>query len=628
MKRLLFSALLAAGMSPLASAQELNFRAVAPRPSAPQPPAHAADDIPIFTSRPVAIDPASVATFRAKAFDEASISPIGTMPIGSMPVAGSQDMMATTSATSVDGLRFVQAPQRLAPMPVGTTFSPPPPQMIAPPPGGTVVPGSPPTIVQSAPIVSGMPVPGGVVSGPIVGGPIVGGPVVGGDCACGASSYLDAVCCDDGCDAGCGMSCFGCRWRPFENLYNLFCGCDSGCCDPRPALWLRADYVLWSATKQTLPALVTSAPTAAQLPLGQGGSVIYGNNSVPEDILNGGRATIGFWFPRHPNWGMEASFFRVGDRNSTFAASSDGTTALGRPIIDTTPVALAAIAPGRFIVIPNPAVNTPGTEIVAQAGTPGMITVNSNTNFWGLEANLRRKICCHPGYWLDGIIGFRHFELQDTIDITENIGAFRDINANGTSFGSATVYDSFGTRNTFNGAQVGLETEWRFRPRLTLGSSFKVAVGSVHQVVNINGATTLTNASFSNGTVIANQTQPGGLLAQSTNIGQQSTDRFAFMPEFGIKLGIDLTPHWRFYAGYNIMYLSNVVRAGDQIDLNVNRTQLPFRGTTTVANVAGVPVVQTNGRPGTLVGSPTPAVLFRTTDFWAQGVSFGMEYRY
>ena len=64
-------------------------------------------------------------------------------------------------------------------------------------------------------------------------------------------------------------------------------------------------------------------------------------------------------------------------------------------------------------------------------------------------------------------------------------------------------------------------------------------------------------------------------------------------------------------AGYDAIYLSNVVRPGSAIDRNINPTQNPFF-------VPGTPT-------GTLL--PPPAT-FHETSFWAHGVQFGLEVRY
>ena len=62
----------------------------------------------------------------------------------------------------------------------------------------------------------------------------------------------------------------------------------------------------------------------------------------------------------------------------------------------------------------------------------------------------------------------------------------------------------------------------------------------------------------------------------------------------------------RVFVGYDFLYLSDVVRAGDQVNLAVNPN--PLRGVT---------------------GGPAqPVFIVRPSDFWAQGVNFGLEFRY
>ncbi|MEI8380327.1 MAG: BBP7 family outer membrane beta-barrel protein [Planctomycetota bacterium] len=123
-------------------------------------------------------------------------------------------------------------------------------------------------------------------------------------------------------------------------------------------------------------------------------------------------------------------------------------------------------------------------------------------------------------------------------------------------------------------------------------------------VVRINGSTVFTS---STGTSV---TQNGGLLALPTNIGSYSRDQFSVVPEVGLNVGRQLTDNVRVYVGYTLIYWSSVVRPGDQIDPVINPTQLP-----------------TPTGPGTLVGPARPAFAFHDTDFWAQGINFGLEFR-
>ena len=61
--------------------------------------------------------------------------------------------------------------------------------------------------------------------------------------------------------------------------------------------------------------------------------------------------------------------------------------------------------------------------------------------------------------------------------------------------------------------------------------------------------------------------------------------------------------------------MSTVVRPGDQINRNLNASRIPFFGR---ANPAAAPPSN----------SPQPLFQFHESDFWAQGITFGMEFQY
>ena len=590
MKRLLHKGLcLALGLScSSAWAQELNFRAVASRPAA------SAGDIPITLSAPRAFDASTAPVFRGKVQDEGIIVPV--------------------DSPKMQSVSFVQNAPRLSPLPQGAQmdFAAPPPQMISPPPNSGSLQTTPGAVITEGVAIDGV-IPSRGLSRHVVSGPVS---TSGCACSSGGFSLFDGFVGDDPVGA-CGMSCSTCGhdWHPLQRIHDFFaCGCNSGCCDPRPGLWFRAEYLLWNATQQNVPPLATQFAGGpgnfANLPLGAGSTVIYDSSNINNAVQNGIRLGLGFWFPRHNDWGMDASYFFLGNRTGSFTNTSDGTIATGRPFINNNPA--------------SPAFNQNDAQIVATTnpdGTlvPGSLNISSSSQLWSVDTNLRHKLCCSQNFWIDGLVGYRHLALSDYVSISESIGP-RD-NGAGVSAGHTAVNDYFGTNNIFNGAQVGLEAEWRFRPRLTLGGIFKIAGGNMHESILIDGSTTISNGNF-NGNRFASQTQPGGLLAQRTNIGTHAVDRFVVVPELGIKFGWDITQHWRFYAGYNVLYVSNVMRAGDQIDTRVNTTQNAFAGVN--ANGAAT------GTRGTLTpGSPaTPAVLYRTSEFWAQGVSLGLEYRY
>lgn len=575
MKGLLRKALcLALGLAPASAySQELNFRAVAPRRTV------SADPIPISLSQPVPmIEPTSFVA-RGKGIEDAPV-------------------LVQDSGGKADAPKLIAppAPARTGiprPMPLG------PGEFIAPPPSiaGKV----------SGPIVSA---PGDGQIQTVVPHVVSNGPIItdaGGSCC---TSTSDVVVGGDACCDGCGMCTTGCGlgswWQDCRNrLGGIFDPCNA-CCGPRNRFWVRGEYLIWGISQQRVPPLVTMSPDGnpLNLPLGTG-IVTYGGNDPNNQTFNGGRISAGFWFPNHDNWGLDASYFALGQRHGNYFAASNGlpgSPAIGRPTIE--------FAPGApFFGVP-----TQVAETTAALGVPGSINVQSNTQLWGADMNLRRKLWCGQTFWIDGLIGYRHLELRESISIAENIGP---VLINGVP-SMTTVYDRFGTLNTFNGGQIGLDGEWRFRPRWTLGFTGKLAAGNMHQLVVIEGQTT---QAALGGPVFS---QPGGLLALPSNIGRHNVDRFAVIPEFGLRVGFDVTDHLRVFAGYNILYVSSVVRPGEQIDRRVNSTQFPFSGPPLVAPGGGPP----GGAPGVLVGSPVPAVLFKTSEFWAQGVNFGLEYHY
>jgi hypothetical protein len=394
------------------------------------------------------------------------------------------------------------------------------------------------------------------------------------------------------CDISCGSyvseTCGPCWGRRLRDL----CGvtCEDPCAPNRPNRWFRAEYLLWGISHQKLPPLLTTelAPIrgpdeAGVLPLSP---ILFGEDEAHDSVRSGGRIQFGFWFPRAGRWGMDVGAFILGRRNFHFDAASDagGSPVLARPFIDA---------------------NTGGesAQLVSYPGLlAGRFSYDSSTRLWGLDAHFRRKLQEGPRYWIDGFIGYRHLNLADTIDINENL---RVIDPSQGTVGFL-LNDHFATRNSFNGPQVGLEAELKLLRRWFVAGNVKLALGNVHQVVNIDGRTTFLTAGG------AAEIGRGGLLALASNIGRHERDEFAVVTEFGIKLGFDLTEHLRMYAGYNVLFLSNSVRAGDQIDRTINFNQAPEPG---------------NLNPG--ISAPArPAVFFRQSDFWAQGGQFGIEYHW
>jgi hypothetical protein len=88
-----------------------------------------------------------------------------------------------------------------------------------------------------------------------------------------------------------------------------------------------------------------------------------------------------------------------------------------------------------------------------------------------------------------------------------------------------------------------------------------------------------------------------------------SSNKFAVVPEAQVKLGYDITPTIRVTVAYDFLYWSNVVRPTDQIDRNLVKGQF-FQEDPLSTSLA------------------YPQRLDKTTDFYVQGISVGLQARF
>lgn len=446
---------------------------------------------------------------------------------------------------------------------------------------------------------------------PLVVGPQVASPLVTGNvdrviASSGpVSSTSTGSCGDSCCGSTCGSSCGGCGdWSDCcDPCKKPWFGCCKKCCPLDPhCIYISAEYLAWWIKNGNTPPLVTTGPFNPTDPLGSSGiigapgtAVLFQN--LDNDVFSGGRFTIGWWpDPCCQSWGIEVSGFFLGQRSVGFFADSSQFPVLARPFFQ------ANGFPGQAGLPQGP---SEFSEITARPDLAnGSIFVDAPSRLWGIESNFRCNLCCGCHYRLDWLLGFRYVELDESLNIGENITTTVDNNATGFPAGTnIVVLDHFATRNQFYGGQIGLASTCRWN-RWSLDLRAKVALGTVHQTVDVLGAQVVTQPGQ------APQNFQGGLLALSSNSGHFSRNRFAAIPEFGINLGYDITPNWRIFVGYTFMYWSNVARPGDQIDRVLNVNKIP------------------NFLTSTNAGPNRPIMPFNSTDFWAQGANVGLEFKY
>jgi hypothetical protein len=407
------------------------------------------------------------------------------------------------------------------------------------------------------------------------------------DTLCSAPSCGDDAFSSESCSPACPDVCSS------SDVCCESCWCD--CCLPRKnTFWLRGEYLLWTVKAMSLPpgGLITVNTLGGFPALGNAGTFIaHGADDVGTNLRSGGRFTVGFGLPCLGEAGFEATYFFLGTRGTTATFGGDGTpgAAFGRPFTEVGPSVTPF--PGN-----QNAELVSGNNLPSGVNTAGQAKVTTSNEFWGVEGNFRHNLCGWCCWNVDFLWGVRYLSLTENLGISENLTSM--------STGSTSTFavnDQFHTRNQFLGGQIGLDCEYRWR-RWFIDATGKLALGGVREIATINGSTVING-----GMPIA-----GGLLTQPTNIGRYSRDTFAVVPELGFKFGYNFTERLRGFVGYDVVYMSSVVRPGDIVDRNVNSNWLP------------------GNRPssGPVLGPALPQFSFRTTDFWAQGVCFGLQWSY
>ena len=360
-------------------------------------------------------------------------------------------------------------------------------------------------------------------------------------------------------------------------------------------IWFRGEFLAWATKGSFLPPLVTTSPIGTPQSdagvLGEPGTtILYGDQRVLTNERNGLRLVMGTWLDCCQYWGVEGDIFGLEDKTTGFFASSGGDPILARPFF-------------------NAVTGQQDSDLVAYPQvTSGSVNVSLNSKFGGLGLRGRWNLAgtgseqvrgcgpntCYHGWRLDALGGYRFLRLREDLTIVENSQSL-----NPSVPVNFDIYDQFNTRNDFNGIDFGLLLEWQ-RCRWSLEVLGKIALGNSHQTVDINGSTTRTIS----GNVT---TSPGGILAQTTNIGSYKRDRFAVVPEFGLSIGYDITSRFRASLGYTIIYWDKVARPGNQIDTTINPGLFP-------------------PPQNPLQGPLRPAFAFNESDFWAQGLDVGLRY--
>lgn len=312
-----------------------------------------------------------------------------------------------------------------------------------------------------------------------------------------------------------------------------------------PRFWADVDALYWRSKGGLLPSLVAAvfgSPSQAS-PKSPLHAFLISDNRMNGAMQSGMQASAGYWIDKPFGTGVETRYQGLLHNDNVAHYAGTPRTFLNRPFWNE-----AANSPALFLL------STPSGSSVGHA------RVGTSFDSFGLEANYLHRgpaMFSESFHW---IMGLRYWNLEEELFVE---------GTSHTSGMSMTTFDSFTTRNQFLGGQIGGKWSWT-RRKFMIDMSWRMAVGAMLEDVSIDGNSTVVLPAG------ARMEAPGGFLALSSNMGDHSRVKLTWIRESQISLSYAVLENVILRVGYSLMYVSGVVRPGEQVDLGINPTVLPF----------------------------------------------------
>lgn len=347
--------------------------------------------------------------------------------------------------------------------------------------------------------------------------------------------------------------------------------------------WASAEYSLWGTEGMYVPALVTTSPTGTAAAdagvLGETGTTILkGESHFNDDVRSGGRFELGMWLDAAQRDALAFTYFFVGEGSAGYHVNPADNAIIARPFFNVS----TGLEDSRLIAFPST--------------VEGTVTITAESSFHAAALEYRRRAVDSGRFKIDWLFGYMYAQVDENVTIRDSTLSLAGV-TQGTQI---NLYDEFDSTSAFHGASFGIAAHEELGERW-IGDVFaKGSLGGVASRTRISGETdtTLNNVTTTNA---------GGLLTQTSNLGTHRDGYVSSAWELGLKLRRRLTTHTSLTLGYSWFLLSDVERAGEQIDLGVNVTQIP---------------------PGNLVGAARPEFPGAKSTYWTQGLNFGLESKF
>ena len=348
--------------------------------------------------------------------------------------------------------------------------------------------------------------------------------------------------------------------------------------------------------------------------IGQPGThVLLGQHHYGMGWMNGFQVGAGAAIGSH--FAMEGSYFllpTVSKRRSFKTSGEPGAPNFAVPIFDVTGVCGLNGIPGETIfILPGPLGDDPGFS--------GVFDFRLASRLQGAECNGLYRFKAGNSFHFQGILGLRWVQLHESL-----IFKAKTHTAPNVSFpaGFFNFSDRFTTSNNFLAAQLGIDGEYRIK-KWRLKGELKSGLGAMLEQIKIKGASQTSGGNLFFMTAgTADETLPGGIFAEPTNIGKHKKTRFAYSFEAHLDAGYKLARNLEIDLGYSFLWLSNVLRPGKQIDRKINTTLTALADASrSTVGIGPGPIPFGNSAAAPLPGGPKkPSVRFKASSFYAQGL--------
>lgn len=349
--------------------------------------------------------------------------------------------------------------------------------------------------------------------------------------------------------------------------------------------WLNSEYLYWQiqAAPKIIPLVVEGpfVPNGFSMLDQTNSQVILGGKKGESRWHSGAKFSLGFWGCELCA-GVEFNYLFLSNSSFKKSVASDN----------------------LFFSIPfiNSITRQESSILIAEPGIfDGFAALKVSNSFQGAEINsILRPCCCYNEETFELFGGIRYINFAEKLIFNTN-----RLNIHPAINNKFFTVDRIRVENHFYGGQIGLTVRNRWNA-LDIKLKTQLAFGAICHATHLKGDF-YTN-DFTGFTFV--QHFNGGYFVLPSMSRHRNQVRFSVVPDVDFNVGYQIVSGLRLYAGYNFIFIANVVRPSHQLDRKFNPT--------------GSPLYQLSPLP--LSGTRSHKKNLKLINMWIQGMNLGFEW--